>query len=66
MLCQRAISRDLLHFWNQVDAGNRQNRRVERLANVASCFGSVVVVEKRGARSDIQQHQAAQEGQRCP
>jgi hypothetical protein len=56
-----AVARYLLRLGNQVEACSREHRCVQHLANVAGCFRSTsVLVEKRRARSDIQQHQAAQ------
>jgi len=40
---------------------------MQNLANVAGCFGAIVVrVEKREARGDVQQQHAAQKGERWP
>jgi hypothetical protein len=40
---------------------------MQNLANMAGCFGAIIMrVEKREARGDIQQQHAAQQGQRWP
>jgi hypothetical protein len=52
---------NLLRFWNQVKAGNRQPRCVKHLANRANALGSVgVLVKKRETRRHIQERRAAQ------
>jgi hypothetical protein len=62
-----AAARNLVRGGNQIVRRDRQSGRMQRLANVASGFGSVgVMVEKRDARRDIQQHHAAENGQRLP
>jgi hypothetical protein len=67
MLCKAVVSRYLLGFRDQVLTGNRQSRRMQDLANVAGRFRSIAMrVEKREARRDIQQQQAAQQGERWP
>jgi hypothetical protein len=64
---QAAVVRNLLHLWNQIQPRHRKNRRVQNLANVASSFRTVIMrVQEREARSDVQQQQAAQNGQRGP
>ena len=60
---KRRAARDLPRFGNQLEARTRKYRCVQHLADRASCLGSLVLVEKRRARGDIQQHQAAQKGQ---
>ena len=55
------ITRNLLRFWDQVKAGNRQPRCVKHLANRANALGSVgVLVKKRETCDYIQQRRAAQ------
>jgi hypothetical protein len=67
MLWKATVSRYLLGFRDQVLTGNRQSRRMQDLANVAGRFRSIAMrVEKREARRDIQQQQAAQQGERWP
>jgi hypothetical protein len=59
------ISRDLLRFWNQIQSRSCHARCVQHLADGTSRFGSPrMLVEKRGAGRDIQQGDAAQQGQR--
>ena len=67
MLGKAVVSRYLLGFRDQVLTGSRQSRCMQDLANVAGRFRSVGMrVEKREARRDIQQQQAAQQGERWP
>jgi hypothetical protein len=40
---------------------------MQNLADMAGCFGAIIVrVEEREARGDIQEQHAAQQGQRWP
>ena len=64
-LPRAGISRDLLRFWNQIQSCTRHARRVQHLADGTSRFGTLgMLVEKRGAGRDVQQRDAAQQGQR--
>ena len=51
---------DLAGLRNQIYRCNRQGRRMQRLANVAGCFRTTIVLMSEGATSSkIKQYQAA-------
>ena len=64
---ERRMPSNLLCFRNQIQACSRQSGHVQRLADVASRLRPIgMVVEKRAARSKVEQRHAAQDGQRAP
>ena len=57
---RRAVTRNLVRSRNQMMRRKRESRCVQYLADVASRLGSLcVMVEKREAGNDVQQHDAA-------
>jgi hypothetical protein len=60
---RRAMSRNLMRSRNQIIRRKRESRGMKCLANVASCFGALgVMVQKREAGHDVQQHETAKDG----
>ena len=67
MLRKRRMPRDLLGFWNQVQARGGQGGHVQRLANMTSCLRPIrMVMEKRAACGKVEQLHATQNRQRAP
>lgn len=59
--------RNLPGFRNQVQGGGGQGRRMQRLANVAGGIRTAgVLVYVCAASSEIQQREAAHQGERAP
>jgi hypothetical protein len=55
---RRAAARNLVRRRDQVIRRKRESRSVQHLADVASRFGSLVMVQKSDAGHDIEEHQA--------
>jgi hypothetical protein len=63
---QRRIPGYDLRRANKIQPGSRQRRHVQRLADMASSIGPIrMLVEKRSARSKIEQRGASQQRQRA-
>ena len=63
-LKRRAMARNLVRRRDQIIRRKRESRSVENLANVASRVWPVVMVQKRGAGRDVEQHKAAKNSER--
>ena len=62
---QRSVPSDLPRFGDQIQGRGRQRRHVQRLANVAGSLRTTgVLVRIRAAGGEVQQHDAAQDGER--
>ena len=67
MLRNGHVPRGLLGFGDHPRRRHRQRRHVQRLTDVASGLRTArVVMQKRAARCEIQQHDAPGYGQRAP
>ncbi len=63
-LKRRAMARNLVRRRDQIIRRKRESRSVQNLADVASRVWPVVMVQKRGAGRDVEQHKAAKNSQR--
>ena len=61
---RRAVARNLVRCRNQIIRGKGESRSVQHLADVASRVWAIVMVQKRGAGRDVEQHKAAKNGKR--
>jgi hypothetical protein len=61
---RRAMACNLVCCRNQIIRGKGESRSVQHLADVASRVWAIVMVQKRGAGSDVEQHKAAKNGKR--
>ena len=61
---RRAVARNLMRGRDQVIRRKGESRSVQHLADVARRFRSIVMVQKRGAGCDVEQHNAAENGER--
>jgi hypothetical protein len=62
---RRVVARNLMRHRDQIMRRKCESRRVEHLADVASRLGSLgVVVQKRDARHNVEQHHAAKNCER--
>ena len=61
---RRAVARNLVRRRNQVIRRERQRGSVQHLADVAGRVWPIVVVQKRGAGRDVEQHKAAKNSER--
>ncbi len=58
------MARNLVRRRDQIIRRKRESRSVQNLADVASRVWPVVMVQKRGAGRDVEQHKAAKNSQR--
>jgi hypothetical protein len=63
-LKRRAMARNLMSSRNQKSRRKGESRSMQDLADVASRVWTIVMVQKRGARRDVEQHKAAKNGER--
>ena len=61
---RRAIARNLVRRRDQIIGRKRESRSVQHLADVASRVWPIVMVQKRDAGRDVEQHKAGKNGQR--
>jgi hypothetical protein len=61
---RRAVARNLVRRRNQIIRGERESGSVQHLADVASRVWPIVMVQERGTRRDVKQHQAAKNSER--
>ena len=61
---RRAVARNLMRCRDQITWGVCKSWCVQHLADVARRVGPIVMVQKRNAGSDVEQHQAAKNSER--